>query len=272
MDNYNVNNYEFSALFQNLLTIFVFVYFTTKLALIGTKDKLPLKTNEQELISIFGGIVCFILIFYFTNLSSRNLLVPSKSNNYYLIFSFIISFLFTRYLVGKKETENMSSNQIGDEFDNNPVLSGLIVCLIAGMIIINMFFGSSNSNSSKGYLAYFFYVALMIICIYSFLKSYQKSTIQTLSLSTLVLLGSFLLTSDIETDFISMNFIQIFLMVFFVSLISKFGMHAIIYKDPNTIEQNEETSKENKINISSSFLILITIMSVVFFYFTSRED
>ena len=269
MDN---NSLSQNHLFQNLLVIFVFVYFTTKVALIGTNDTLPLKTNEQELTSLFGGIVCFILIFYFTNLYSRNLLIPSKSNNYSLIISFVLSFLLTRYLVGKKETQEMSANQIGDNYNSNPVLMGCIMCLIAGLIIMNMFFGSSNSNSSRGYLSYFFFVALTIITIYIFLKSHQKYTVQTLPISTLVLIASFLITNDIETDFISMNFIQIFLMVFFVSLISKFGIHAMVYKNPNETPQEETQAIDNKINISPSFLILITIMSVVFFYFTSKDE
>lgn len=259
-----------SSLIQNLLVIYVFVYFTSKIGLIGTRDNMPLKTNEQELISLFGGVVCFILIYYFTNLEGRDLLVPSKRNNYYIVFSFILGFIFTRYLVGEKEAVQMGPDDVGDSFNRNPVLMGAVLCLIAGMVIMNMFFSNSNGNN-KGYISYFFYVALAFISIYVLMKSNQTNTVQNLSLSTVVLLGCFLLTSDIETDFISMNFIQIFLMVFFVMLISKFGIHSIVYKDP-LVNQGTSNPPENSINISSSFLILITIMSVVFFYFTSQES
>lgn len=272
MDYINSDNNQ--VLLQNLLTIYVFVYFTSKVALMGTKDKLPLKTNEQELMSFFGGIICFILIYYFTNLQNRELLIPTKNNNIFLLLSFVISFILVRYFVGKKETEDMSLDEVKDNMSDNSVLMGAILCLIAGIIIMNMFFGEGNSNSSNNYLSYFFFVALTFIVLYIFMKSDQQGTVTNLSLSTIVLISSFLTTSDIQSGILSLNSIQIFLMVFFVMLISKFGLKAIIYKNPDSLDINDKKTdvQENTINISSSFLILITIMSVVFFYFTSQSN
>lgn len=266
----NVNG-DSTSLFQNLLTIFVFVYFTSKIAFIGTMDTMPLKTNEQELISIIGGVVCFILIYVFTNLSNRNLLIPSKSNNIYMLISYVVSFLVVRFLVGRRETQGMTLDETNDGFNQNPVLMGSVLCLIAGMVIINMFFGSGNSNSSRGYISYFFFVSIAFITIYVLMKSNQKNTVQNLSLTSVVLFACFLITADIETNFIGMNSIQIFMMILFTMLVSKFGLHSLVYKNPLS-ETTETSSSDNQINISPSFLILITIMSVVFFYFTSKDE